>query len=94
MQRADIAAQSDYQRAEKEERLKEVELLAEKIFEENQCFSLKDLAVSGRDLIDDGMEPGKQLGEVLSELLGEVLRDPAHNTKEYLLEYSRTLRRS
>ncbi|MDD5966260.1 MAG: CCA tRNA nucleotidyltransferase [Blautia sp.] len=94
VQRADIAAQSDYQRAEKEERLKEVELLAEKIFEENQCFSLKDLAVSGRDLIDDGMEPGKQLGEVLSELLGEVLRDPAHNTKEYLLEYSRTLRRS
>ncbi|MFQ9150273.1 MAG: hypothetical protein ACLR6B_00540 [Blautia sp.] len=81
VQRADIAAQSDYQRAEKEERLKEVELLAEKIFEEKQCFSLKDLAVSGRDLIDDGMEPGKQLGEVLSELLGEVLRDPAHNTK-------------
>lgn len=46
--------------------------------------------VTGRDLIADGMKPGKDLGAVLSELLGEVLRDPSHNTKEYLLEYSRT----
>lgn len=54
----------------------------------------EDMAVTGRDLIADGMKPGKDLGAVLSELLGEVLRDPSHNTKEYLLEYSRTLRRS
>ena len=94
VQRADVAAQSDDQRAEKEERIREVEALAEKIFAEKQCFCLKDMAVTGRDLIADGMAPGKNLGEVLNELLGEVLRDPAHNTKEYLLEYSRTLRRS
>lgn len=94
VQRADVAAQSDYQRSEKEERMREVEALAEKIFAEKQCFCLKDMAVTGRDLIADGMKPGKDLGAVLSELLGEVLRDPSHNTKEYLLEYSRTLRRS
>ena len=94
VQRADVAAQSDYQRSEKEERIREVEALAEKIFAEKQCFCLKDMAVTGRDLIADGMKPGKDLGAVLSELLGEVLRDPSHNTKEYLLEYSRTLRRS
>ena len=94
VQRADVAAQSDYQRSEKEERIREVEALAEKIFAEKQCFCLKDMAITGRDLIADGMKPGKDLGAVLSELLGEVLRDPSHNTKEYLLEYSRTLRRS
>ena len=94
VQRADVAAQSDYQRSEKEERIREVEALVEKIFAEKQCFCLKDMAVTGRDLIADGMKPGKDLGAVLSELLGEVLRDPSHNTKEDLLEYSRTLRRS
>lgn len=89
-----LQPRGDYQRSEKEERIREVEALAEKILAEKQCFCLKDMAVTGRDLIADGMKPGKDLGAVLSELLGEVLRDPSHNTKEYLLEYSRTLRRS
>jgi putative nucleotidyltransferase with HDIG domain len=57
----------------------------EKILEEKQAFSLKDLAVKGKDLIDIGITPGKSIGIILEELLETVLDDPAQNTRETLL---------
>jgi hypothetical protein len=57
----------------------------EKIIEEKQAFSLKDLAINGNDLIDIGIPPGKTIGIVLGELLETVLDDPAQNTRETLL---------
>jgi putative nucleotidyltransferase with HDIG domain len=57
----------------------------EKVLNEKQAFSLKDLAVNGRDLIDIGVTPGKTIGIVLGELLETVLDDPAQNTRETLL---------
>jgi putative nucleotidyltransferase with HDIG domain len=57
----------------------------EKILEEKQAFSLKDLAVNGNDLIDMGIPPGKIIGIILGELLETVLEDPAQNTRETLL---------
>ena len=50
-----------------------------------QCVSLKDLAVTGRDLIGAGMSPGKEIGEKLKELLELVIEDPELNTKDELL---------
>jgi tRNA nucleotidyltransferase/poly(A) polymerase len=58
---------------------------AEKILNEKQAFSLKDLAVNGSDLIDMGIPPGKTIGIILGELLETVLDDPAQNTRETLL---------
>ena len=57
----------------------------EKVLNEKQAFSLKDLAVNGRDLIDIGVTPGKTIGIVLGELLETVLDDPEQNTRETLL---------
>lgn len=85
VKKADMAAQSSYQREEKENRLAGWEYYYEKIKQEKQCVSLKTLAVTGSDLITAGMKPGKELGEVLQKLLDEVLENPQHNTKEYLL---------
>ena len=48
-------------------------------------MTLKDLAVTGKDLIECGMQPGKELGEALSRLLEVVLDHPEYNTKEQLL---------
>ena len=90
--RADILAQSMYQREEKLAYLAGTERLACGILEKRQCFTLKDLAVTGKDLIADGMKPGKELGRILNLLLEKVLEEPECNTKEYLTEYSRTLR--
>ena len=48
-------------------------------------LTLKELAVSGDDLIAAGVRPGPDLGETLQRLLGEVLEDPTRNTRDYLL---------
>jgi tRNA nucleotidyltransferase/poly(A) polymerase len=60
--------------------------------EKNSALSLKSLAVSGRDLIDRGMEPGKRIGIVLGELLEAVVEDPALNTRAALLTIAENLR--
>lgn len=85
VRRADTAAQSEYQKAEKLANLDAIERLYREICEKRQCVSLKSLAVTGRDLIAAGVAPGPQLGEILDVLLKEVIEEPEHNVKEYLL---------
>ncbi len=85
VKRADIMAQSAYQREEKLYRLERWEQLYRQILEENQCVSLKTLAVTGSDLIDIGMKPGRGIGEMLKELLELVLESPKSNTRGILL---------
>ena len=58
----------------------------EKILTEKNALSIKDLAVSGKDLLSAGIPAGKQMGIILNELLEAVLEDPALNTQENLLE--------
>jgi putative nucleotidyltransferase with HDIG domain len=58
----------------------------EKILAEKHAFTLKDLTISGKDLMEIGIESGKTMGIILDELLETVLDDPAQNTKEKLLE--------
>ena len=53
---------------------------------------LKDLKISGKDLIEDGMKPGKEMGEILAKLLELVLEEPQRNEREWLIGKSRELR--
>ena len=82
---ADILAQSDYRRLEKLLNLEQVQKTYEEIMERRDCISLKQLAVTGKDLIDAGMRPGKEIGELLKRMLEDVLEEPSHNEKEYLM---------
>ena len=83
--RADVLAQSDFEKEEKLRHLDKVEEIYKDIIEKGQCVSLKTLAVSGKDLIQAGMKPGKELGDKLGEFLELVLDNPELNTKEELL---------
>lgn len=56
------------------------------------CTSLKELAVSGSDLIAHGFEPGKTLGGIMDMLLDAVIEDPSLNTDEKLLELAEKFR--
>ena len=82
---ADTLAQSAYQREEKLQNLQDIRSCYEEIIENKQCVSLKELAVTGSDLIADGMMPGKEIGHVLNLLLEQVLEKPELNDKETLL---------
>ncbi|MCL2196963.1 MAG: HD domain-containing protein [Treponema sp.] len=61
----------------------------DEVLAEGRAFSLKDLAVSGKDLMAIGIPSGKMLGAVLKELLETVLDDPAQNNREKLLEIAK-----
>lgn len=53
-------------------------------------YSARDLAVGGRELMDDlGMRPGPELGRVLAELVQAVIEDPALNRAERLRRRAR-----
>lgn len=88
LKKADILAQSTYRREEKLEALERYRQLYEEIMARQDCLSLKDLAVNGRDLMELGVPAGSRLGEILSELLELVVEDPEKNTKEYLTGYT------
>lgn len=85
VKKADTLAQSDFQRQEKLDWIEEVKGLYAEVKAANECISLKDLAVNGRDLMECGIPAGKELGEVLAAMLKDVIDNPEHNNKEYLL---------
>ena len=91
LRRADCLAQSMYMREEKLDGLDGVEAIYETILAKKQCVSIKDLAITGNDLLQAGMPQGKRVGEILSALLEDVLEEPSHNTHEYLLKKAKTL---
>ena len=64
-----------------------VRKLYQEILINDECITLRQLAVSGRDLMELGMRPGRELGSMLSELLEYVIDDPERNTKEKLCAY-------
>ena len=86
LRRADSMAQNPALLKEKLETIDETERLYNEILEARNCLSLKDLAVTGRDLIDAGVKPGPGLGIILNRMLEAVIEHPEYNTKEYLLE--------
>lgn len=62
-----------------------------KIQEENSAFTLKSLAVSGKDLMEIGIPSGRLLGKILDSLLETVLDDPKQNSKDVLLNIAKNL---
>ncbi|HPF20357.1 MAG TPA: CCA tRNA nucleotidyltransferase [Syntrophomonas sp.] len=82
LQRADIMASAppfDFSELDK------MQQAIDFILDTNQPLSIKDLAVSGTDLLTIGYAPGPFLGETLQRLLEFVLEDPSQNQRELLL---------
>lgn len=84
---ADGAAQAPGRLAEKEEQLAIWKQLYEDVYARGDCLGLKQLAVTGKDLLAAGMKPGREMGQVLQLMLEDVLDEPSHNEKNYLLEH-------
>ncbi|WP_294339573.1 CCA tRNA nucleotidyltransferase [uncultured Clostridium sp.] len=79
------------------ERMDAVEMvrsLAKQIRERSDCIRLKTLAVTGKDLIQAGIQPGPALGKTLHLLFEKVLENPAWNEKDRLLTEVEVLKQS
>ena len=66
--------------------VKAVRSLKNEIIEAGECYTLKNLAVNGEDLITLGIKPGQEMGQVLKKMLDQVMRHPEENDKETLLK--------
>lgn len=64
--------------------------LYQEVLTSGQCYSLKQLTITGRDLIAQGIPPGKEIGSALAVCLEEVLKHPERNTPDYLLNFIQT----
>ncbi|WP_288682307.1 CCA tRNA nucleotidyltransferase [uncultured Eubacterium sp.] len=84
--RADRKAHTDINQQSRLQKIDNIKWCLEEVLQENECFSLKDLAVNGNDLITIGYKPGKEIGEVLNNLLDSVISGEYINEKEKLLE--------
>lgn len=72
-------------KTERLKKLEETEYLYHKILERGDCISLKTLAVTGKDLIAEGIPAGKEIGKRLNMLLCQVLENPSINKRDLLL---------
>ena len=89
VRRADIKGQKiDYDK-DRIEKVDNIERLLDDVLEENQCFTLKNLAVNGKDLMQIGFKSGKELGETLNMLLDGVINEEFENDKDYLLNVAK-----
>ncbi len=50
------------------------------------ALTVRDLKVSGHDLMDMGLKPGPIFSSILNQLLEEVIEDPSRNERDWLLQ--------
>lgn len=58
-----------------------------RILENNECYSLKQLDVSGSDIAAAGISSGREIGAALNNLLSAVIAGKVANKKQLLMEY-------
>ena len=91
VKKADNKAQNLELSSDRIKELSEIEALIDEVLQEDECFSLKDLAVNGKDLIGVGYTSGKELGNTLNKLLQLVIDGDCPNEKEKLLQEAGSL---
>ncbi|MCM1545082.1 MAG: HD domain-containing protein, partial [Ruminococcus sp.] len=64
----------------------ELERLIDKVKAENQCFTVKSLALNGNDIMNLGYS-GRQIGKALNTLVDAVVEEKVSNNKDGLIEY-------
>ena len=91
VKKADNKAQNLKLSSDRIKELIKIEALIDEVLQEDECFSLKDLAINGRDLIGIGYKTGKELGNTLNKLLQLVIDGDCPNEKEKLLQEAESL---
>lgn len=85
LKRADNLAQNPLY-SDRQAYYDQLEALAKEILARQDCFSMKDLAVNGCDLMAIGIPSGKTMGLILKRLLDEVINEQLPNEKDLLLQ--------
>lgn len=86
---ADTCGKNPAIKSDKFKQLEEAKRLYREMISRKECVSLKELNISGKDLIEVGFEPGRKMGIILNQLLDAVIEDPSLNKKEILLNLAK-----
>ena len=91
VRKADIKGQKLNYDLSRIEKIDNIEKLLEEVLQEDECFSLKDLAVNGNDLISIGYKASKELGYTLNKFLKLVIDGDCNNKKDALLQEAKKI---
>ena len=83
---ADIRAHAAGTQGSRLARCSAVASILDEVIRQEQCFSLKDLAVSGKDILVLGIPQGKRVGEILHSLLDRVISGELPNDRSVLMK--------
>ena len=87
VQISDVLAQNPKTFEEKLAKIKNAVDLWKKVMESGAALEIKDLEITGRDLMELGIKQGPELGRILKATLEYVLEHPQQNQKTALLEF-------
>lgn len=68
------------------EKIIKLEKCLSNIINTKQCFSLKDMAINGKDILSLNVKDGKLVGKILEYLLKQVIDEKVENTREKLID--------
>ena len=85
VQKADILSQNPNLIEERIKKLENIIEIYEEIIKDKECTKLKDLKITGRELLEIGFSQGKEIGIILNLLLESVIENPERNNEEWLL---------
>ena len=86
VRRADIKAQADMDQRTRLQKIDNIGYILEEVLQDDECFSLKDLAVNGKDVMDTMLiKSGKDVGCWLNEILTRVIDGRLKNNREDLI---------
>ena len=71
--------------------LNELKRLYNEIIEKEEAVSIKDLKISGKDIIELGVSQGKEIGLVLKLIFERVLEDSSLNEREILIKLAKEI---
>ena len=69
-----------------EREISNLEIFLKEILENNEPIFLKDLVISGKDIISLGVTDGKKIKLNLERCLESVLQNPRFNSRNYLMK--------
>ncbi len=91
VKKADIKAQSSTVQSQKLEKIKRLEQKLTEVIEKSKCFSKKDLAITGYDLIQADISQGKEIGKILTLLVDAVKQHYIKNEKYQLIQAAKEI---
>ena len=83
---ADIKAHAKGTQESRIERCNALRVILDEVIEQEQCFSMKELAINGNDVMSLGVPQGKNVGVILRYILDMVINEELPNEKDILME--------